>query len=223
MIIVLGGEKGGTGKTILAVNLAAMRATAGHTVVLIDGDKQGSAAMWSLIREENGIKPSVPAVRKFGSELRFEALELARWQVGERTIESLNVHESYGEVPALPLHAERVNRAFVNLILNAFEACPQGGAVAVSSAYEAADASSGTVTVRIENTGEPVPPENIERIFEPFFSTKPTGTGLGLPIAYQIITSHGGTVDVESRNGKTVFSVRFPVAGGSEATAPKTA
>ena len=157
------------------------------------------------------------------NQILREALEVARWQVGERTIESLNVHESYGEVPAFPLHAERVNRAFVNLILNAFEACSQGGAVAVSSAYEAADASSGTVTVRIENTGEPVPPENIERIFEPFFSTKPTGTGLGLPIAYQIITSHGGTVDVESRNGKTVFSVRFPVAGGGEATAPKPA
>jgi chromosome partitioning protein len=78
MIIVLGGEKGGTGKTILAVNLAAMHAIAGHTVVLIDGDKQGSAAMWSLIREENGIKPDVPAVRKFGSELRFEVLELAQ-------------------------------------------------------------------------------------------------------------------------------------------------
>lgn len=78
MIIVLGGEKGGTGKTILAVNLAAMRAMAGHTVALIDGDKQGSAAMWSLIRQENGTEPSVPAVRKSGPELRFEALELAQ-------------------------------------------------------------------------------------------------------------------------------------------------
>jgi chromosome partitioning protein len=78
MITVLGGEKGGTGKTVLAVNLAVMRARAGHTVVLIDGDKQGSTAMWAVIREQNGIKPTVPTVQKVGPALRFEVLELAQ-------------------------------------------------------------------------------------------------------------------------------------------------
>jgi len=142
-----------------------------------------------------------------------EALEVARWKVTEDRSAGIQVRESYGEIPALPLNAERLSRAFLNLIVNAFEACSKGGEVAVSSTVESAD-DSAAVAVRIENTGEPVAPENIERIFEPFFSTKPTGTGLGLPIASQIITSHGGTVDVESRNGRTIFTVRLPVTMG---------
>lgn len=77
MIIVLGGEKGGTGKTVLAVNLAVMRARAGHKVVVIDGDKQGSAAMWAMVREQAGVTPYVPVLRKIGPTLRYEALELA--------------------------------------------------------------------------------------------------------------------------------------------------
>lgn len=76
MIVVIGGEKGGTGKTILAVNLAAMRAGAGHKVILVDADRQGSSAMWGAIREEAGVQPSVPVVRQLGEMLRFEALEL---------------------------------------------------------------------------------------------------------------------------------------------------
>ena len=78
MIIVLGGEKGGTGKTLLAVNLAVMRARAGHKVVLIDGDKQGSAATWAMVREQGSVTPGVPVVLKIGPTLRYEALELAQ-------------------------------------------------------------------------------------------------------------------------------------------------
>ena len=149
------------------------------------------------------------------NRLLREALEMAQWQAGGENTARVTVREKYGEVPALPLHAESVNRAFLNLFINAFEACAKGGEIVLGSRLEPGNGSLGTVVVTIENTGEPVAPENIEKIFEPFFSTKPSGTGLGLPIVYQIITSHGGTIDVDSRGGRTVFSLRFPVAEGT--------
>jgi len=141
-----------------------------------------------------------------------EALEVARWKMANEFDESVHVREEYGEVPEVQLNAERMSRAFLNLIVNAFEACSPDGEVAVSSTHDTTGGTPGNVIVKIENTGDLIPPENIERIFEPFFSTKPAGTGLGLPIVYQIVTSHGGTIDVDSRDGRTVFNIRLPVA-----------
>ena len=66
MIVLIGTEKGGTGKTTLATNLAAMRAGEGHDVLLLDTDTQGSATYWSRIRDEAKIEPSVYCTQKFG-------------------------------------------------------------------------------------------------------------------------------------------------------------
>ncbi len=153
------------------------------------------------------------------NEVLREALETARWKAAEQTEGKIHIREHYGEVPAIPLNAERMNRALLNLIVNAFEACRDGGEVAISSSVESANDSPDVVLIRIENTGQTIAPENIERVFEPFFSTKPGGTGLGLPIAYQIITSHSGAIDVESRNGRTAVSVRLPVTSRSVSAA----
>jgi len=69
MIVLIGGEKGGTGKTTIATNLAAMRAINGHDILLVDTDKQGSASAWSDIRDMHNVKTRVPNVQKFGSNL----------------------------------------------------------------------------------------------------------------------------------------------------------
>ena len=71
-MILIGGEKGGTGKTTLATNLAAMRALEGHDVLLIDSDPQGSANYWAQSRDELAIKPRVACVQKFGKGLAME-------------------------------------------------------------------------------------------------------------------------------------------------------
>jgi len=155
------------------------------------------------------------------NQILREALEVAKWKVPEERRLGVGVKEDYGEIPALPLAAERVNRAFLNLFVNAFEACAPEGLVLVTSAFEQTDpADGGAVVVRIENSGDPIPPETIDRIFEPFFSTKPTGTGLGLPIACQVISSHGGTIDVESAADRTVFTVRFPLKSSASNIRP---
>jgi chromosome partitioning protein len=78
MIILMGGEKGGTGKTTLATNLAAMRALAGHDVLLIDSDPQASANYWAQSRDELGIQPRVACVQKLGKGLAIEVRDLAQ-------------------------------------------------------------------------------------------------------------------------------------------------
>ena len=76
MIILVGGEKGGTGKTTIATNLAAIRTIRGHDILLVDTDKQGSASAWSNIRDVNDIKNRVPNVQKFGSNLGADIKDL---------------------------------------------------------------------------------------------------------------------------------------------------
>lgn len=77
MLVLIGGEKGGTGKTTLATNLAAMRAIAGHDVLLVDTDVQGSASYWATSREEAGAQPRVASIQKFGKGLSAELRDLA--------------------------------------------------------------------------------------------------------------------------------------------------
>ena len=78
MIILLGGEKGGTGKSTMASNLAAAHLINGHDVILVDADKQASSADWAALRDENGHMPRVPCVQKFGKTLHIELKELEK-------------------------------------------------------------------------------------------------------------------------------------------------
>lgn len=77
MIILIGGEKGGTGKTTIATNIAAMRALSGRDVLLIDTDPQGSANYWAQSRDEENITPRVACVQKFGKGLPKEVQDLS--------------------------------------------------------------------------------------------------------------------------------------------------
>ena len=76
-IILIGGEKGGTGKTTLAVNMAAARAKEGHDVLMVDTDPQGSASYWAAAREEKGVVPRIASIQKFGKTLASELKDLS--------------------------------------------------------------------------------------------------------------------------------------------------
>ncbi len=103
--------------------------------------------------------------------------------------------------------AGMLKQAFLNLILNAIQAMPQGGTLAVESAL-----IDRTIVVKVSDTGTGIPEENRKKLFSPFFTTKKNGTGLGLAITYRIIENHRGSIDVASDPGKgTTFTVRIPV------------
>jgi len=111
-----------------------------------------------------------------------------------------------------PIYADsgRIRQVFLNIILNAIQAMPEGGELQVSTQTWRSAAAVG-VEIAIRDTGAGIPPDVLENIFQPFFTTKSDGTGLGLAISYGIVQEHDGKITVESRVGKgTTFRIRLP-------------
>ena len=115
------------------------------------------------------------------------------------------------DTPEIKAYPGELNQVWTNLLDNAIDAMPAGGTLRMETAREGAMA-----VVRVIDTGSGIPPDIQPRIFEAFFTTKSVGegTGLGLDIVQRIVVQqHGGRIDVESRPGRTVFTVRLPING----------
>ncbi len=118
------------------------------------------------------------------------------------------------DLPAVVLDRDLFKQALLNLLLNAQQAMPGGGEVTIQAMLEEQDGSR-LVVLSVIDTGKGISPEVVARVFRPFFSTRPSGTGLGLPTTRKIIEAHGGTIDVQSEVGHgTKFTMRLPVASG---------
>ena len=122
-------------------------------------------------------------------------------------------------------------QVFHNLVINACQSMPLGGTVHLAAANVFIDSGSGTplpsgkyVRVTIADHGVGIPPENLPKIFDPFFSTKKGGTGLGLAIVHSIVKNHGGQIEVTSAPGEgTTFSLLLPASAGvASPAAPPT-
>lgn len=111
-------------------------------------------------------------------------------------------------IPLIQGHRRKLEQVFLNLLLNAIQAMPNGGEITVRLSC------SGTmVRIDVTDTGVGIRPENLEHIFEPFYTTKGVGrgTGLGLSVSYSLIQKHGGHIEVQSELGVgTTFSVFLP-------------
>ncbi|MEI8254509.1 MAG: PAS domain S-box protein [Deltaproteobacteria bacterium] len=128
------------------------------------------------------------------------------------------VVQDIAETPPVLASPGRLTQVFLNLLLNASEAIPEGGAD-TNEVRVRARLVDGAVHVSISDTGCGVAPADLHRLFEPFFTTRPSGvsTGLGLAICHGIVTSLGGTITVESKIGVgTTFTVALPQAPGGD-------
>jgi len=122
---------------------------------------------------------------------------------------------NYDQAPPVQASESRLGQVFLNLIVNAAQAIEEGRAEDNEIRISLSTATAGRVVVEIADTGPGMPPEVLERLFTPFFTTKPAGvgTGLGLSICHRIVTGFGGTIDVESAPGRgTTFRVSLPRA-----------
>jgi signal transduction histidine kinase len=132
-------------------------------------------------------------------------MALPAFQEREAELDSAGVE---GEPIKVKGDAAALERLFLNLLLNAAQALEEGGRANVT-----AHPLEEEVRVMIQDTGKGIESEDLERIFEPFFSSRPDGTGLGLPIARRIAQAHGGELSVESEAGAgTTVTVRLPYA-----------
>jgi signal transduction histidine kinase len=104
--------------------------------------------------------------------------------------------------------AEQLHQVFSNLLNNAADAMPDGGRITVSVKEAAGDEPGSWIHFQVRDTGAGIAPAVLDRIFEPLFTTKHKGTGLGLAVAHQIIKAHGGRMSVETAVGQgTTFHV----------------
>jgi signal transduction histidine kinase len=119
----------------------------------------------------------------------------------------VTVYKNYSpDIPPFPLDAELMERVIYNLLLNAAEATPHEGAITVKTRP-----ADGSVEISVIDRGSGIDPKQLENIFNPFFTTKPEGVGLGLAIVSKIIDEHGGKMAVESELGKgSVFRMYLP-------------
>jgi signal transduction histidine kinase len=114
----------------------------------------------------------------------------------------------------------QLRQIFTNFLTNAFEAMNGAGRVDITAVSQDGDEESGpdhggpTVVITVSDNGPGIPPEVTDRIFSPFFTTKPQGSGLGLAIVRKIVDAHDGRIDVGERaGGGTVFRVTLPFRG----------
>ncbi|UXI69885.1 sensor histidine kinase [Tahibacter amnicola] len=162
-------------------------------------------------------------VAKIVKDLRdFSHLDEAEWQLTDvhQGLEStLNViaHEikdkidvirDYGQLPRIECLPFQLNQVFLNVLVNAVQALDGKGRITIRTRPE-----PDGIRITISDNGEGISPANIGRVFEPFFTTRPvgSGTGLGLSVAYSIVQTHGGTITIESEPGQgTTVTIRLP-------------
>ena len=172
----------------------------------------------------------VQSLLEFSSQSGVESLDLDINELLERTLflighklelQGLALKRDLSpDLPPVSGDADQVQQALLAVLINAIEAMPQGGDLEVVS--RAKDGDGGRrVTVEISDTGAGIPEDVMPRIFDPFFTTKQMqkGVGLGLSVVYGIVTRHHGTIEAQSRPGRTVFTVSLPAmrAPGQEA------
>jgi len=123
--------------------------------------------------------------------------------------------EMWDDLPKISIDRNQIQQVFLNLIHNGIQAMPNGGDLHIHTLLDQRE-DGDWVGVVIKDSGEGIREENLDRIFEPFFTTKPSGegTGLGLSVSYNIVSEHGGYIDVNSKEGEGAeFSVWLPVSG----------
>ena len=110
-------------------------------------------------------------------------------------------------LPRVELDARYMRQSLLNIVENAFSAMPGGGTLSITTKL-----TGDYITISIRDTGTGIDPEQLEKIFEPYFTTKASGTGLGLTVVYKVIKEHHGDIFVSSEIGKgTVFTIKLPV------------
>ena len=153
-------------------------------------------------------KPAPPRLEKAEVlSIIEETLQLLRPQIEKQRIE---VRKEFQPLPLILMDREQMKQAILNLLLNAVQAMPEGGHLSLKGRLPEEDR---WMKLSVQDSGVGIPGEDIDKLFDPFFSTKEGGIGLGLSITHRIIDQHDGKIEVESAPGKgTLFTVWLPVS-----------
>jgi len=124
------------------------------------------------------------------------------------------IYQPGADLPPVQLDKGQIQQSIMNLIINAVEATDSGGTISISTTYKP---ELATIEIAVSDTGEGISKTDLVRIFDPFYTTKDNGNGLGLAITHGIIEQHNGTIDVDSQPGRgTTFTIKLPVTPGAD-------
>jgi two-component system NtrC family sensor kinase len=140
-----------------------------------------------------------------------QALDDALALVGNQArLANIEVAKRWGDVPLVHADFGQLRQAFINLLINACDAMPEGGRMSLTTRSD----SGGDVEIVVADTGCGIPEEHLSKVLDPFFTTKERGTGLGLSVVYGIVERHNGRIDIASTVGVgTTITLRLPAAG----------
>jgi len=166
------------------------------------------------IREQiNYMNKIVSDLQDYGRKITIKTIKVDLNNFVKNVLSTIKVPENVKvivDVPSeftLDIDPEMMKRVFVNIVTNAIQAMPEGGTLTIYSRIE-----GDKKAVYFRDTGVGIPKENLDKIFQPLFTTKAKGTGLGLAVCKRIVEAHEGTIEVESEVGKgTVFKVKVPI------------
>jgi signal transduction histidine kinase len=183
-----------------------------------------------IIKEAKMANAIVLEVLDFVRPIRLQVENIALAEVIRDAISLAESHVSKGQVqvrvslpddlPPIQGDPQQLRQIFTNLVTNAFEAMTGGvgevdivaAALAGEEPAPGVDNAGPMVQIAVTDNGPGVPPELTDRIFNPFFTTKPQGSGLGLPIVRKIVDAHDGRIDLYSSSSGTRFRVTLPVS-----------
>ncbi len=174
----------------------------------------------SLISELLGFaKPSEPNLK--GEDVNAIIDKMIVLVSTEARKKNITLNKNYGtDLPLVMVDAEQIKQVLLNILLNAIQAIPGAGGIwietrVVQIPHE--EVLKKYVQIEIRDSGIGIPKENIDHVFDPFFTTRQDGSGLGLSISHQIINEHGGFIDLESEVGKgTSFRIHLPLNIGGK-------
>jgi two-component system, NtrC family, sensor histidine kinase HydH len=155
-------------------------------------------------------KPAPPLLQEADLVSLFEeTLQLLKPQIEKQRI---TVQKEFNALPSTVLDREQMKQVVLNLLLNALQAMSGGGLLRLSGQVLE---DNRWIQLSVQDTGVGIPPEDMNKLFDPFFSTKEGGVGLGLSIAHRIIDQHRGKIQIESTPGQgTLFTLWLPISRG---------
>ncbi len=139
------------------------------------------------------------------NEILHNTVGLSKYYIGEKDIQILEEYDD--TIPKIIVESERLYQAFLNILINAVQAIEKEGKISVRT-----KAGDNSVSIELSNSNSYIRPEDMEHIFDPFYTTKEKGTGLGLAITHQIIIGNRGTISVVSDEKGTHFYINLPIA-----------